>query len=138
LRDDLAQYQVETPILWQGMPVRGLDGYGVAELVRRWDWEAIADWGKDGYNLGSWPLVIVFWRDHEGGFDVAEYVEGDATVYTCPTEEIREQITDEIAYFHWRHTDKDWTRPYHWIENLPNEFKGPYEGRKTEGAYYNG
>ena len=61
-----------TPLLWQGMPVRGLDGYGVMQLVgEHYHWEAIGDWGEKGYNLGTWPLVIVFWRDHADGYTMS-------------------------------------------------------------------
>src|SRR5216683_473008 len=33
MKPELEKYRIETPLLWQGMPVRGLDGYGVMQLV---------------------------------------------------------------------------------------------------------
>ncbi len=130
MREALQKYQVDTPPLWEGLPILGLDGYSVMDFVRRSHWEAIPDWGQPGYNLGTWPLVIVFWREHNGTFEVIEYFEGDTTLYVCPTNLIRCQITDEIAYFHWRFTDMEWTQPYPDSEDVPLELKGPYDAKE--------
>lgn len=135
MREALEQYKATTPPLWEGIPVLGITGYDVIELVADYDWEPISSWGKEGFDLGAWPLVIVFWRESEATFEVIEYVEGDATLYVCPTKEIRNQITDEIAFFHWKHTAQEWVTPYASVDELPSELRGPYgKARKTEGG----
>jgi len=89
-------------------------------------WRAIPSWGRDGYDLGSWPLVIVFVRNLDGRFDVIEYVEGDVAMYSCPTADIRKAIIDELAFFHWKHQGEDWVKDYESVDQLPGELKGPY------------
>ncbi len=81
-----------------------------------------------GYNLGSWPLVMVFFRERKGRFEVVEYVEGDASMWSCPTEEIRQQVTDELAFFHWKHQGEEYVEDYDSVDQLPDDLKGPYRG----------
>jgi hypothetical protein len=128
LKDELAQYKVDPDSLWQATFFIG-DGYEVMAYMEKRKWEAVDGWGKAGWNLGSWPLVIIFFRDRENFFDVVEYVEGDATMYACPTEEIREQITNELALFHWQHNPHNpppGMEIYTSVDTLPDELKGPY------------
>jgi hypothetical protein len=100
------------------------------ELAEKHGWHAIDAWGRDGYNLGSWPLVIIFFRDltkgNEVSYQVVEYVEGDVAMWNCPTKEIRQQVTDELALFHWKFSNKEWVWDYTSVDELPDELKGPY------------
>jgi hypothetical protein len=107
----------------------GINGYEAMDYAEKQQWETIALWGKHGWNLGNWPYVIVFFRDRENFFDVIEYCEGDVTMYACPTEEIREQITNEYALFHWKHNQScppEGIEIYESVDQLPDEYKGPY------------
>jgi hypothetical protein len=126
--DTYEQYKTDPDPFWDEAPFYG-SGYEVMEHAENRQWEAIGNWGKDGWDLGSWPFVIVFFRDRAGFFDVLTYVEGDVTMYACPTEKIREAITNEIALFHWQHNE--YSCPpgmdiYKTVDDLPEKLKGPY------------
>lgn len=98
-------------------------------IAGKYGWRAIGDWGKPGYNLGSWPLVIIYFREREGRFEVAEYVEGDVAVWSCPTEELRQAVTDELAFFHWKHRGVEWVQGYESVDQLPEDLRGPYRSQ---------
>ena len=127
LREAEKPYQIETPIEFLDCWRYG-DGYDVMEAVTDHGWNSVDAWGKPGWNLGSWPLVIVFVRRQNGIFQVAEYVEGDVTVYSCPNKWIRQQIIDGLAFFHWKHQDEEWMKAYDSIDKVPldSELRGPY------------
>ena len=76
-----AQYRARPEPFWAGLQARGDDGYERIEVARRWKWEAIPSWGRDGWDLGDWPLVVIFHRDSADGFELAENCEGDVTAY---------------------------------------------------------
>ena len=129
MKEELEHYKVEPDAFWQAAWVYG-DGYGVMEQAERkvHGWCVISGWGRDGYDLGSWPLVMVFFRQRHG-FEVAYYVEGDVVCYAAPTEAIRNAIVDEIAFFHWKHQGEQWVEGYDSVEQLPDELRGPYRAR---------
>lgn len=108
-------------------------GYEMMEKAERRKWNAIAGWGKDGYDLGSWPYVIIFFRnvrkeDKSVSYQLAYYCEGDVTQYAFPTKELRDECTDGIAFFHWKNRGEDapWVKGYDTVEQLPLELRGPY------------
>ena len=123
MKQELAQYEVTPESFWQNTWRYG-DGYNVIAFAEAQKWHAIPGWGKDGYDLGDWPYVIVFFRNRNAQYDIAYYVEGDVTMYSAPTEEIRNAIVDEIAFFHWR--GEEWVQGYDSVDQLPDELKGPY------------
>jgi hypothetical protein len=125
MKEELKQYEVKATGFWESTWMFG-DGYDVMEIAESKGWRAIAGWGRDGWDLGSWPYVIVFFRDREGFFDVIVYVEGDVTMYACPTKEIRQAITNETAFFYWKKRDEEWVRAYKSVDELPEELRGPY------------
>lgn len=130
MKEELNKYKVEPDTFWEALPMMGGDGYDDMDAAQKFGWHAIGGWGRDGYNLGAWPLVIIFFRDLNKGsevlYQVAEYVEGDVAMWSCPTEEIRQQVTDELAFFHWKHSEKEWVGLYSSVDELPDELKGPY------------
>ena len=123
MKPELAQYEVTPESFWQAAAIYG-GGYDVMEAAHEEKWRAIPGWGKDGYDLGDWPYVIVFTRNQHGRYDIMYYVEGDVTMYSAPTKEIRNAIIDEIAFFHWR--GEEWVEGYDSVDQLPDELKGPY------------
>lgn len=72
-------------------------------------WAAAGVWGCDGWNLGSWPLVIiaVCRIDTSNGavWGVCTYVEGDLDVTAHLTRDAMIQAVDQIAEFYWRHLE---------------------------------
>jgi hypothetical protein len=124
--DEMKQYQIEPKAWWLAAQMIGMDGYDTLETAERRGWHAIPAWGSRGWDLGSWPLVVIYHRNQADSYSVAEYVEGDVTVYTCPTKELREQITDALAFFHWHIREESWVKGYETVDQLPTEFRGPY------------
>ena len=135
MNDALNQYRVDPGNFWKGLIMLGGDGYDDMELAEKHGWQPISAWGKEGWNLGSWPLVIVFFRNLKKGdenfYQVIEYVEGDVTMWSCPTKELRQQVIDELAFFHWKFSNKEWVNDYTSVDELPDELRGPY-GRQRE------
>jgi hypothetical protein len=65
-------------------------------------WYVVPSWSRDGWDLGSWPLVIIAHYDRTGCYGLAVYVEGDLDVTAYPTRAERDRTTDQQAAFHWR------------------------------------
>ena len=133
MKDELKQYHVASDPFWEGLRLLGGDGYDDMEMAAKRGWQTISAWGKAGWNLGSWPLVIVFFRTWKGWYEVAEYVEGDVTTYKCPTKALRNEVTDEIAFFHWKHRSESWVQGYESVTQLPSDLRGPYRQDQTPG-----
>jgi hypothetical protein len=122
------QYEIAPEPFWRRASLYG-DGYDVMEQAGKRGWHAVAAWGQDGYDLGSWPYVIFFFRDREGQYDLLYYVEGDVTMYSCPTQDIRNVIVDELAFFHWKYQGERWVEEFASIDQLPDTLRGPYRAR---------
>jgi hypothetical protein len=80
---------------------RGDGGYEWLEALSN-GWRVVPLWGRDGWNLGDWPLVCVAHYDAEGCYAEAVYVEGDLEVRTAPTRAERDALTDRTAWLYWR------------------------------------
>jgi hypothetical protein len=67
-------------------------------------WYVEPMWGRDGWNLGSWPYVIValFIDDEHERYAVTTYVEGDINVKRYKSRGALYVAVNEIAEFHWR------------------------------------
>lgn len=98
------------------------DGYDFIGAGASNGWHAVAGWGRDGWDLGSWPYVVVLFR---GDLERAIYVEGDITVETFATREDRETATDETALFYWRADDADWL-------DRGDDLKGSFSWKRAE------
>jgi hypothetical protein len=79
------------------------DGYDWMEQLPR-GWVPVASWGREGWDLGSWPYAIVVeYRNAEQGvYAVGTYVEGDITVQRFETATDQYEAIDTIAEFYWR------------------------------------
>ena len=129
MKEELEQYRVEPDVFWQAAWRYG-DGYDVMGQAERkmHGLRVVSSWGRVGYDLGSWPLVMVFFRERKG-YEIAYYVEGDVVCYAAPTEAIREAIVDGIAFFHWKHQGESWVEGYESVERVPENLRGPYRVR---------
>jgi hypothetical protein len=67
--DDLlvAQYRLQPDSFWAVSQMRGDDGYDRIEAARPHRWHAIPSWGRDGWDLGKWPLVVIYHRNSPAG-----------------------------------------------------------------------
>jgi hypothetical protein len=90
----------DLPALPDNVWYSGDDWIGV---LRRCGWDAVSSWGRDGWDLGSWPQVIVAHHDHPGCYGLCLYVEGDLDVSAYPTREARDEATDRLAAYYWRY-----------------------------------
>lgn len=79
------------------------DGYAWMKRLPR-GWVPVASWGRDGWDLGSWPYaVVVEYRNAEQGvYAVGTYVEGDITVQRFETASEQYEAIDVLAEFYWR------------------------------------
>jgi hypothetical protein len=98
----------------------------------RGGWYEVSSWGRDGWDLGSWPLVIIAHYDRPGSFGLAVYVEGDLEVTAYPNREDRDQATDRQAAFHWRqygHGPRDLPGT---DDELGPHHRGPYSRTRAQ------
>lgn len=104
------------------------DGYGDMEVAAGEKWRAVAGWGRDGWDLGDWPYVVVSLRevDHPGYtisglhiplvdgatgepakvFEMRQTVEGDTDVYRFDTAGDRDAAVDYL--FVWYGLGKEY------------------------------
>lgn len=83
-----------------GMASSGFDW--IDRLSHGWHVEPV--WGRDGWDLGSWPLVAVglFVDEVHGRYAVATYVEGDVDVRRYGSLGALHVAVNEIAEYYWR------------------------------------
>jgi|HubBroStandDraft_6_1064221.scaffolds.fasta_scaffold33020_5 hypothetical protein len=126
-----ATYRVTPEVFWTVCHMRGDDGYDRIEAAQRYGWDAIPAWGRDGWDLGSWPLAVIFHRAIRQGYELAENVEGDITVYRYPTRGMRDAATDQLAFWHWKHQDQEWVAGIDSIDDA-SHLRGPFSWKRCE------
>lgn len=98
-KDELAKH-------WTGRRSRNYkksdDGYDDMALAEQAAWSAIANWGRDGWDLGEWPYVAIYKR----GLEVMQIVEGDHDLYRFETIQDRDAAIDYL--FLWYAAGKSW------------------------------
>lgn len=122
---------------------RSSDGYDDMAVANEQGWRAISSWGREGWDLGRWPYVVISTRrtgrpvvgnDHAEGrpFQMRQTIEGDTTVYAFATEADREAAIDYL--FQWYAAGEPWsvctweTRSqldFGTVE-VPAEWRGPF------------
>src|SRR5690242_19666271 len=50
---------------------RSDDGYSDMEVAAEDGWQAVAGWGRNGWDLGNWPYVVISVRDRVEVFGFA-------------------------------------------------------------------
>ena len=100
--DGMAAYKTTAEPIWAISRDKGGDGYDTADDVRTEGWRAIDSWGRDGWTLLEWPYYMGYQRQRAGRFDFATNCEGDVEVYSFPTEALRTEAIDAIAWWHWK------------------------------------
>jgi hypothetical protein len=115
------------------------DGYGDMEVAANEGWTAISGWGRDGWDLGDWPYVVIYARDHE----LRQIVEGDSTVYAFDNvDDLHAAIDYLFIWYGLRREYDEWT-----VEGLtydkrdaldngelrvPERFRGPFSWKRLE------
>jgi hypothetical protein len=128
------QYQVAPEPFWQLAQIRGEDGDDRIEKARPYGWCAVPSWGLDGWDLGTWPLVVILHRQSADGFELAYDVEGDVTVYRYPTRELRDAATDCLAFWHWKHHSAEWVEGEDNIDAAPDRLRGRFSWERLSSS----
>lgn len=123
---ELATYVVAPEPFWAACLMTGDDGYDRIEVAHLRGWSAVPAWGLDGWDLGGWPYVVVFHRQRDGRFELAENVEGDVAVWAFPSRELRDAATDRLAFDHWQHESEEWVEGVANVEEAPAHLRGPF------------
>lgn len=83
------------------------DGYSDMEAEERRGWRVVALWGRDGWNMGHWPYVMIYTRDRpDGQAELLSIVEGDRSEYLFDEPGDREAALDYI--FLWHAAGESW------------------------------
>lgn len=102
-RDELAKHHVED----HGRDYsQSCDGYEDMEVAERQKWSVVANWGRDGWDLGGWPYVAIYTRERAGKYELQQIVEGDHSRYEFDNEDDRTAAMDYL--FLWYAADKHW------------------------------
>jgi hypothetical protein len=70
--------------------------------------------------------VVVYHRHVGDAWELAEYVEGDLTVYRYPTCDLRAAATDCLAFWHWKNHDESWVVGVDNVDTAPDRLRGPF------------
>ena len=129
-RDELATHEVTQ---YGRNYAESCDGYEDMEAEQDRGWHSCASWGRDGWDLGNWPYVVIYRRKLAGGkFGVMQIVEGDRTVYHFGSEADRDAAIDYL--FLWYAAEEDWA-PLSYEDRarldageltVDEKFRGPY------------
>ena len=99
----------------------GYDGYDYMGFAERRGWSAMGNWGEKGYDLGSWPYVIMFVRtarDERGAlYGFGQYCEGDLTTDWYRTKGACNEAITRKAFWYWKAGQSDGP------ENLPDTYE---------------
>jgi hypothetical protein len=113
------------------------DGYGDMEVNEKRGWHTLSSWGADGWDLGSWPYVVLSVRDKDGRFELLSVCEGDHDSYSFDSLEDRDAALDYL--FLWYAAGKRWA-PIVWEQRdaldkgeitVDNKFRGPFRTDST-------
>lgn len=117
---------IPRPPQWHGVG----DGYDWMTEGLPHGWHAEPIWGRDGWNLGVWPLVIValYADDERENYAVATYVEGDVDVKRYQSRGALYVAVNGIAEFYWRHGESRGPRDLPEGSGLLAHHTGPYPG----------
>jgi hypothetical protein len=124
------RYRVAPEVFWRSARISGADGYDRIRTARQYGWRAVPSWGLEGWDLGAWPLVVVWHRRTTSGFELAYDVEGDVAVYRYPTRELQDAATDCLALWHWKREGKDWVEGVESIDAAPARIRGPFTQKR--------
>ena len=118
------------------------DGYDRMEPARRHGWRPLGGWGSRGWDLGSWPLVVVYVRGPKIGqtdpgpeyadvpapYHLMTDTEGDLDQYAFPSEALRSAALDYLFAWWGKQFGQSWAAGFD-PENpatIPAKFRGPY------------
>ncbi|MBX3094410.1 MAG: hypothetical protein KF680_07740 [Cryobacterium sp.] len=102
------------------------DGFEFMDANRALGWRQVPSWGRDGYDMGRWPGIVVMTNDDYARPRALVYFEGDvqATEFNTVTE--RDNYLDHVAETFWRSGEADGPRDLALFEQgqLPPQYRG--------------
>lgn len=106
------------------------DGYDWIDTMAGAGWTTISSWGRDGWDLGDWPYVVISVKsDPDGeGFGYCQRCEGDLDVRWFATRDELFAHIDTVAAWYWEHLSNG---PDNYDPNDP-KFKGPFSWKRLE------
>lgn len=122
----------------------GDDGYGWIERVLAANgngqhWQAVSSWGRDGFDMGDWPLVVYALghvteteADRLAPWRVLERIEGDVRLWAFETRHEALRALDALAAYWWRQSPGRHGEAMTAIVDevpsgsLPIRFRGPF------------
>lgn len=131
----LEEHVIGNDPFWELARVQG-DGYDRAEYMRRYHWLGVASWGRDGWDLGDWPYVMVFVNATTPsmlhGWQFVINVEGDTTTYRFDTQAERNEGIDQWALAEWRYHRPSWFDEVQ--RTRPDDLKGPFSWARLNAS----
>ena len=126
------EFRVEPDYFWDLGKLSGGNGYDLMTPAIGHGWKPIPSWGSDGWDLGGWPLILVYFRDINGAAELAVVTEGDTAQYSFPTKEARNAHTDVVAFDCWKREEEDWVKGFETVDDLPGYLRGPNSRSRTD------
>lgn len=87
------------------------EGYDWIQSLEGSGWYEVSGWGRDGWDLGSWPYIIfaaAVASDEKGQlFGYCTYVEGDVTARWYRSCEARNLAISKEAFWYWASGQSD-------------------------------
>jgi hypothetical protein len=128
-------YRIEPEAFWLLSQLRGDDANDGMALAWGRRWKPIPTWGRDGWDLGSWPYVVVYHRTTDNAWQLAENAEGDVTVYSYGSRELRDAATDCLAFSYWKQGQRGWVAGIDSVDFAPDDLRGPFSWARLEGSH---
>ncbi|MBI2076839.1 MAG: hypothetical protein HYT80_00505 [Euryarchaeota archaeon] len=113
----------------------GEDGYEWMEEAQEAKWQILSAWGRNGWDLGSWPCVVVAIKDdgRAGVWSLAVHTEGDVETQHYSTEEERDAAIDRTAEWYWRrNANGPLDIAEHPEGHLPSQYRGRYSSERAD------
>lgn len=114
-----------------------LDGYDWMDATRERGWLTLSGWGKDGWDAGAWPYLIITisrGKDDKGFFwGVTTYCEGDLDTKFYRDQMVQWQAITKWCHWNWEHGQSDGPKDLPAFEALDMEVFGRPYGDEYDG-----
>ena len=116
-----------------------LDGYDWMDAAATTNWYSISGWGKDGWDAGSWPYVILTLakgQDEVGPFyGMTTYCEGDLSTTFYRSQMEQWKAITAWCHWNWKHSGEAWAKDLpEKPEDLDREVYGRPFGDEYDGT----
>lgn len=153
-----AEFAVFTDL--EGRVRLATDGFERMDAGREHGWRPTPQWGRDGWDLGNWPYVVLYRRDpaHEHDprpgdtwcrwcnselgepshtWEIACDVEGDHDRWAFPTKALRDEAMDYLFAWYAVSMSQEWAKGWdpEDASTIPEPFHGPFSWRRLTDAH---